>query len=78
MYRELISPELNRMGRESDPSHWTSAEIKTWVYTSIPPHTFMAYAYLSTEANLCQLRSRGQWSGDVLIQNSLGKLQRKL
>jgi hypothetical protein len=34
-------------GREADHSPPTSAEVKkTWVYTSTPPHAFMAYCLI--------------------------------
>jgi phage terminase large subunit-like protein len=45
-----ISPGIKRLEREGDHSHPTSAEVKkTWIYTSTPPHAFMA---LSTGTTL--------------------------
>jgi hypothetical protein len=36
-------PGVKRPGREADHSPQTSTEVKkTWVYTSTPPHVFMA------------------------------------
>jgi hypothetical protein len=49
IYRVLgaLSPELKRPWREADHSPLTSAKVKkTWVCTSTPPYTFMAYASL--------------------------------
>jgi hypothetical protein len=38
-----LSPGVTRPGREADHSPPTSAEFKnTWIYTSTPPHVFMA------------------------------------
>jgi hypothetical protein len=40
---EAISPGVKRPVREADHSPPASAEAKkTWVYTSTPPHAFMA------------------------------------
>jgi hypothetical protein len=39
----LWGPGVNRRGREADHSPPPSAEVKKmWIYTSIPPYTFMA------------------------------------
>jgi hypothetical protein len=38
-----LSPGVKRPGREADHSPPASAEIKKiWIYTSTPPHAFMA------------------------------------
>jgi hypothetical protein len=39
----VLSPGVERPGREADHSPPTSAEIKKmWIYTSTPPYVFMA------------------------------------
>jgi hypothetical protein len=38
-----LSPGVKRSGREADHSPPISAEVKrTWIYTSTPPHVFIA------------------------------------
>jgi hypothetical protein len=40
---DVLSLGVKLLGLETDHSHPTSAEVKkTWVYTSIPPHVFIA------------------------------------
>jgi hypothetical protein len=38
----VLSPGVKRPGREADHSPAASAEVKMWIYTSIPPYAFMA------------------------------------
>jgi hypothetical protein len=41
--QRTLSPEVTRPGCEADYSPPTSEEVKkTWIYTSTPPHVFMA------------------------------------
>jgi hypothetical protein len=47
-----LSPGVKRPGREGDDSPAASAEVKKiWIYTSIPPYTFMLNK-LTTGTNL--------------------------
>jgi hypothetical protein len=42
-----LSPGVKRPGREADYSLPASAELKKmWIYTSIPPYSFMAYCLI--------------------------------
>jgi hypothetical protein len=43
-----LSPGVKRPRREADHSSPTSADVRnTWIYTSTPPHAFMAYCLIS-------------------------------
>jgi hypothetical protein len=43
-----LPPGVKRQGREADYSPLTSAEVNnTWIYTSPPPHVFMARCLIS-------------------------------
>jgi hypothetical protein len=43
-----LPPVVKRPGREVDHSPPASAEAKKmWIYTSIPPYTFMVYCLIS-------------------------------
>jgi hypothetical protein len=45
-------PGVKRLGREADHSPPTSAEAKKiWIYTSIPPYSFMAYCLIKRREN---------------------------
>jgi hypothetical protein len=44
----VLSPAIKRPGREADHSSPTSAKVKKiWIYTSTPPHAFMAQCLIS-------------------------------
>jgi hypothetical protein len=47
-----LFPDVKSQGREADHSPRTNAKVKkTWIYTSTPPHIFMAYCLIKHKDN---------------------------
>jgi hypothetical protein len=56
-----LSSVVKRPGREAGHLPPTNAEVKkTWIYTSIPPHVFMAQCLHRTPLPLFDLNSKGE------------------